>query len=67
MSQIYIIFIEVMENGDNDDIFMKKKRKKNNEDTSCWDTDIYISHLYLSLVSIHKEGEFSSWMQSMRA
>lgn len=46
MSQIYIIFIELMENGDNYDIFMKKKRKKKNEDTLLWDTDIFIYHLY---------------------
>lgn len=33
MCQIYIVFIDVMENGEDDDILMKKKRKKNNEDT----------------------------------
>lgn len=49
MCQIYIVFIDVMENGEDDDILMKKKRKKNNEDTFLWDTEIYIYHSYLSI------------------
>lgn len=56
MCQIYVVFIDIMENGDNDDILMKKKIKKNNKDTLLWDTDIYIYHLcnlYLFIISIY--------------
>lgn len=55
MCQIYVVFIDIMENGD-DDILMKKKIKKNNKDTLLWDTDIYIYHLcnlYLFIISIY--------------